>query len=144
MERLLASKKDISIVVDIDWRENYKGRRYHPALEAEKVIFDADNNVLEIGKIFTKKSVTQAEFIGMMKLTSRGSQLFRRHFDRARRLFRGKPFQKAPVFEKAYLTDMIQDMVDLGVPIHCVIIKSGWKEIDTVEDYKKALKELER
>ena len=31
-------------------------------------------------------------------------------------------------------------MSDLGVPIHCVIIERGWKEIDTVEDYKNALK----
>ena len=28
-------------------------------------------------------------------------------------------------------------MVELGVQIHCVIIERGWKEIDTVEDYKK-------
>jgi len=28
----------------------------------------------------------------------------------------------------------------LGVDVHCVIIKRGWKEIDTVEDYEKAIK----
>ena len=32
---------------------------------------------------------------------------------------------------------------DLGVPVHCVIIERGWKEIDTVEDYQNALKEFE-
>ena len=41
------------------------------------------------------------------------------------------------------MTDLIQDMVDLGMPIQCVIIESGWKEIDTVEDYEKALIEFE-
>ena len=34
-------------------------------------------------------------------------------------------------------------MTDLGVPIHCVIIERGWKEIDTEEDYKNALKTFE-
>ena len=29
--------------------------------------------------------------------------------------------------------------MDIGIKVHCVIIESGWKEIDTVEDYKKAL-----
>jgi len=38
---------------------------------------------------------------------------------------------------------MIQEMSDLGVPIHCVIIERGWKEIDTEEDYKNALKAFE-
>lgn len=141
--RLLESKKDISIVVDIKWRDYYEGRKDHPVEEAENVIFDAENNVIEIGKILTKKHDVHGEFIGMIKLTSRGSEIFKRHFNRAKKLFWGKPFQRASVFEKAYITDMIQEMVDLGVPIHCVIIERGWKEIDTVEDYKKALKELE-
>ena len=75
----------------------------------------------------------------MMKLSPKGAEVFKRHFHRAKSLFQGKPFQRAKVFEKAYLTDMIQEMADLGVPVHCVIIERGWKEIDTVEDYEKAL-----
>ncbi len=143
VERLLESKKDISIVVDIDWKSYYEGRKDHPIEEAENVIFDAESNVVEIGKILTKKHDVHGEFIGMMKLTSRGSEIFKKHFNRSKKLFWGKPFQRAQTFEKAYLTDMIQEMVDLGVPIHCVIIERGWQEIDTVEDYKKALKEFE-
>ena len=142
VEKLLASKNDISIVADIDWKENYKGRKYHPEEEAEKVVLDSDNNILEIGKILTKKCNAHGEFIGMMKLASKGSQDFKRCFNRVKKLFWGKPFQKASTFEKAYLTDMIQDMVDSGIPIHCVTIERGWKEIDTVEDYKKALDEI--
>jgi ubiquinone/menaquinone biosynthesis C-methylase UbiE len=30
-------------------------------------------------------------------------------------------------------------MTELGVPLHCVIIERGWMEIDTPEDYKRAL-----
>jgi len=42
------------------------------------------------------------------------------------------------------LTDMIQELVDIGIKVHCVVIKRGWKEIDTVEDYKKALVEFNK
>ncbi len=142
VERLVESKKDISIVVDIDWKGYYEGRKDHPIEEAENVIFDAENNVVEIGKILTKKHDVHGEFIGMMKLTSKGSEILRKHFNRSKKLFWGKPFQRAQTFEKAYITDMIQEMVDLGVPIHCVIIERGWQEIDTVADYKKAVKEF--
>ncbi len=142
VERLLGSKKDISIVVDIDWRGYYVDRNDHPIEEAENVIFDAENNVIEIGKILTTKRDVHGEFIGMIKLTPRGSEIFKRHYKRCKKLYQGKPFQRAKSFEKAYLTDIIQEMVDLGVPIHCVIIERGWKEIDTVEDFKKALKEF--
>ncbi len=143
VERLMDTKKDISIVVDIKWKDYYEGRKSHPIEEAENVIFDADNNLVEIGKILTQKHDVHGEFIGMMKLSSRGSEIFKRHFNRSKKLYWGKAFQRAPVFEKAYLTDLIQEMVDLGVPVHCVIIERGWKEIDTVEDYEKAVKEFD-
>ena len=45
-------------------------------------------------------------------------------------------------FEKAYLTELLQEMTDLGTAVHCVTIERGWKEIDTVEDYEKAVKAL--
>ncbi|MBT5666511.1 MAG: NTP transferase domain-containing protein, partial [Rhodospirillaceae bacterium] len=141
--RLLKSDADISIVVDIDWRDYYVDRVDHPIAEAENVVFDAENNVLEIGKILTRKRDVHGEFIGMMKLSPHGAEVFKRHFHRAKALYWDKPFQRAAVFQKAYLTDMIQEMVDLGVSVYCVTIKRGWKEIDTVEDYEKALKAFE-
>ena len=140
VERLMQSEHDISIVVDIDWRDYYINRKEHPINEAENVIFDANNNVVKIGKILTGKYDVHGEFIGMMKFSPRGSEIFKKHFHRAKDLYWNKPFQRAKIFQKAYLTDIIQDMSDLGVPIHCVIIERGWKEIDTVEDYKNALK----
>ena len=33
-------------------------------------------------------------------------------------------------------------MTDLGTTAHCVTIERGWQEIDTVEDYEKAVKAL--
>ena len=143
VDRLMKSEHDISIVVDIDWRGYYINRKDHPVNEAENVIFDANNNVVEIGKILTGKHDVHGEFIGMLKLSPRGSEIFKKHFHRAKDLYWNKPFQRAKTFQKAYITDIIQDMTDLGVPIHCVIIERGWKEIDTEEDYKNALKTFE-
>lgn len=140
VERLLRSSNDISIVVDVEWKNKYLSRSDRPIEEAENVIVNADNKIETIGKILTKKHDVHGEFIGMMKLTRRGADIFKRHFHRARELFSGKPFQRAKTFEKAYLTDLLQDMLDLGVDVHAVIIDRGWKEIDTVEDYKNAIK----
>ena len=143
VERLMKSDHDISIVVDIDWQGYYINRESHPVEQAEKVVFDANNNVIEIGKIITNKHDVYGEFIGMMKLTPKGSQIFKKHFHRSKIIYSDKPFQTSNSFKKAYLTDLIQEMSDLGVPIHCVIIERGWKEIDTVEDYDKALNDFD-
>ena len=144
VKRLLESDHDISVVVDIDWQGYYVGRKDHPISEAENVIFDSNNKVVKIGKISTQKEEVHGEFIGMIKLNNRGAEEFKKNFYRVKKSYWNKPFQRAKTFQKAYLTDMIQELVDTGVKVHCVIIERGWKEIDTVEDYQKALQEFKK
>jgi len=139
VKRALESDHDISVIVDVDWRDYYIGRKDHPLSEAENVIFNSNNEVVKIGKIASEKEEVHGEFIGMIKLNHRGCEILKQNFHRVKKLYWNKPFQRAKVFQKAYLTDMIQELVDIGVKVHCVIIERGWKEIDTVEDYKKAL-----
>lgn len=144
VKRLLDNKEDISIVVDIDWRGYYEGRNDHPIEEAENVIFDANNNVVKIGKILPDKDAVHGEFIGMVKCSKKGALIFKQHFNMLKKIYSRKPFQRAPVFEKAYLTDIFQDMADCGIKINCVIIEKGWIEIDTVEDYERARNEFKK
>ncbi|MDA9653397.1 helix-turn-helix domain-containing protein [Candidatus Pelagibacter sp.] len=139
VQRTLDSDHDISVVVDIDWRGYYVGRKDHPISEAENVIFNSNNEVKKIGKINKGNEDVHGEFIGMIKLSNRGTEIFKQHFNRLKKIYWNKPFQRAKIFQKAYLTDFIQELVDIGIKVHCIIIESGWKEIDTVEDYKKAL-----
>lgn len=142
LKKLLRSDNDIAIGVDIDWKDYYEGRKEHPIEEAENVIFDSDNHVIKIGKIGASGVEVHGEFIGIMKLTHRGCELIKEHYGRAQLLYAGKKFQRAQEFTKAYLTDLLQDMADLGVPIHCEIIGSKWKEIDTIEDFQKVQQSL--
>jgi len=144
VKRAMESDHDISVVVDVDWRDYYVGRKDHPLSEAENVIFNSNNEVIKIGKIASEKEEVHGEFIGMIKLNPRGCEILKQNFHRVKNFFWNKPFQRAKIFQKAYLTDMIQELVDIGVKVHCVIIERGWKEIDTVEDYKKALIEFKR
>ena len=139
VERALSSDHDISVVVDIDWRGYYVGRKDHPISEAENVIFNSNNEVEKIGKINKGNDEVHGEFIGMVKLSNRGTEVFKEHFHRLKKYIGINLFKELKFFKKAYLTDFIQELVDIGIKVHCVIIESGWKEIDTVEDYKKAL-----
>ena len=144
VKRLSESDHDISVVVDIDWKGYYVGRKDHPISEAENVIFNSNNQIMKIGKIATQKEEVHGEFIGMIKLSDRGTEIFKEHFHRLKKIYWNKPFQRSKIFQKAYLTDFIQELVDIGVKVHCVNFESGWKEIDTVEDYKKALIDFDK
>jgi choline kinase len=102
-------------------------------------MFDVDKKVVKIGKKLPDKDRCNGEFIGMMKCSKRGAGIYRAHFNSLRKTHSGKPFHETAVFEKAYLTDMIQDMAGSGIPVFCVTVEGGWMEVDTVEDYEKLL-----
>jgi len=132
------SAGDIAVVVDSDWRQRYVGREAHPVGEAEKAIADERGMVMEIGKHIDDSEAVLGEFIGMMKLSGKGCELFRKMFHEAKERHDGYPFQRAKTFQEAYLTDMLQEMIQHAIPIHAVLIQRNWVEIDTVEDYEYA------
>ena len=53
-----------------------------------------------------------------------------------------QPFHEAPQFSQASLTDLLQEMIDRGRPVHAVEIYKGWLEVDTFEDYRRAWAKL--
>ncbi len=138
VEKLLENKNDVAVVVDTDWQGYYQGRTKHPLEEAEKVIIK-DGKVLKIGKHLTAEE-SQGEFIGLVKFSEKGAEIFKREFQRVKNEYQGKPFQKSAIFEKAYLTDMLQELIDRGVDIYPVLIKKEWWEMDTEQDLEKVKK----
>ena len=47
------------------------------------------------------------------------------------------PFQHAASLEKAYMTDMIQELVNSSSLVKSVDIEGGWMEIDTPQDLER-------
>jgi phosphoenolpyruvate phosphomutase len=141
VKSLISSRQDIVIVVDTNWKERYTNRAGHPMSEAEKAVMDSSKKLVEIGKILSNKRDAKAEFIGMMKVSGSGASILKDAFQRAKNNFAGKAFQRAKTFEQAYLTDMLQELVDHKIDVFCLCIDGGWLEVDTPQDYVLA-KEL--
>ncbi len=141
VKALLKSKKAIASIVDTDWHDYYNGRTDHPISEAENVIMDENKRMLKIGKhIFTDGAPKdkQGEFIGLWKFTPEGIKIFLNHFDRLNSTLKmTDPYQNAKEWQKSYITDIFQEMIDKGEKIYCVLIKNDWAEFDTIQDYKR-------
>jgi len=142
VKALLKSKEDIAGIVDTEWEGYYEGRTDHPISEAENVITDEKKVMLKIGKhIFTDNTPKdqQGEFIGLWKFSPKGTKTFLEHFDRLdAKLGMTDPFQNAKEWQKAYMTDILQEMIDKGVKVHSVLIENNWMEFDTMQDFKRA------
>jgi choline kinase len=141
ISKIMQARDDISLVADVQWKDTYVGRVDHPLSEAENVVFDSNYHATSIGKGLPLEQVnTLAEFIGMFKLSAVGCEQLKICYHQSKVAYKGKVFHKAALFQRSYITDIMQELVDQGVPVSCTTIENGWREIDTLEDYEKAKK----
>ena len=147
-QRLVDTPGDIVLAVDDDWQPYYEGRTEHPVSEAENVYFDRIGSARRLGKHLDANPTDQltcGEFIGMWNMSASGTARFCAEFDRLDALLtEDSPFQNSTNWTKAYITDMMQELVDRGVPVGCSVFQRGWAELDTAQDYDRLLLIAER
>jgi len=138
--QILNSKSDIGIAVDLNWEKGYQGRTQHPRSQADNVLIE-DGKIIKIKKNITKLDTNQiiGEFIGLMKLSDNGSKNLVKHYNFLEKTQNG-PFHDSTSFQRAYLTDMIQELIDCDVKITPIIVDGLWYEIDTPQDLERARK----
>tara|TARA_B110000014_G_scaffold205107_1_gene155504 strand:- start:1131 stop:1880 length:750 start_codon:yes stop_codon:yes gene_type:complete len=139
IEKILGSKKDISIAVDMNWEENYVGRTEHPKSEAENVELDNNEEIIKIKKNIQNTKNNVGEFLGIIKFRNNGTELFVKKYEELIKKNSGL-FHEAPSILKAYVTDMIQELIDSNIKIEPILISGKWCEIDTMQDLKNAEK----
>jgi len=139
VQQILDSKGDISIAIDMDWDKMYEGRTDHPRSETENVQFNNMKKIIKIKKNIQNENNDIGEFLGIVKFSPIGSELFVRKYEELIKIHTGI-FQQASSISKAYLTDMIQELIDSEIDIEPVLISGKWCEIDTMQDLKNAEK----
>ena len=137
--KLMECESEIALIVDVNWLQHYNGRDRHPISEAELVKV-ANGKVVKIGKGVVSPAEAHGEFIGLAKFSKSGAEVMRTAYHRVAEERPAAPFQHAASLEKAYMTDMIQELVDNGSLVQSIDIEGGWMEIDTPQDLERARK----
>lgn len=130
---LMRSEHDLTLVSDTDWRRRYLRRSQHPETDAEK-LRDEGGRVVEISRRIAPERAT-GEFIGVLRATAAGAERLLAAYDRAAARCAGAPeYREGRSFQKAYLLDLLADMVEAGESLHTSPTHGGYMEIDTLED----------
>ncbi len=136
---LMESVNEITLVCDTAWRARYRKRIEHPENDAEKMA-SMGNRVVAIGRNIPG-AIAHGEYTGIARFGRDGSMQLREAFHRAKTRYNGRPFQSAATFQKAYLIDLYQEMLEAKVPMHLMETAGGYLEIDTNQDFEIARKE---
>ena len=139
---LVAAPGSIDLVIDADFRDIYVGRTLHPLEEGEVSDLDPQGRVARVGKKALPADAAHGEFIGLLKASAEGMAAIARTLDAALARYAGRdhePYQRAARFRNAYLTDLLQELIDAGHPVTPVTIHGQWREIDTGQDLERAI-----
>jgi choline kinase len=140
------STAEIGLVIDRQFRDIYVGRTEHPLDEGEVADLLPDGTVARVGKKALPPAEAIGEYIGLSRLGARGIAVAANTIDQLAQRYAGReeePFQRAARYRNAYLTDLWQQLIDTGIPVHPILIDGQWREIDTGQDLERALQLLE-
>ena len=146
MKKIAESRGSISLLCDPDWEVKYSGRTQHPKTEAEIVVANNENLVVEIGKLFAEKKISSPnstleliEFTGLVLLKPDGISLVLDAFKEIAAVVQpDEPFGRSNSFQNAYLSDLFQFLVDSGRRVEVTRFIGTWFEIDTEQDLLRA------
>ncbi|NWK05491.1 NTP transferase domain-containing protein [Marine Group I thaumarchaeote] len=133
MKQVIESTYDIGVAIDLNWEKKYENRTQHPKSEADLALIKS-NKLIKIKKNLNPTENHQlGEFLGIIKLNNVGSKKFLNIFERLNSSHQGE-FHNAPSLQKAYLTDMIDELIQVNEVVNPIFVDGVWFEIDTIED----------
>ena len=140
IQQMLEITDGIRLAVNLNWKKYYQNRTMHPLSEAENVLVE-NERILQIRKNISKSLQNQqiGEFLGIMMLSSDHVKILLERYSYLKKNHIGT-FHNSSSLSNAYITDMLQEIINCGINVNPVFTEGRWFEIDTPEDLKNAEK----
>ena len=132
LKALIKSTADISVTIDKNWESYWCQRNPNPLLDAETLKLDEDGNIIEIGQKPKSLDEIEGQYMGLIKFSNEGVKQLKEFYNL---LLKNDKLLTKPL-DNAYMTDLLQGMIDIGKTIKSIPIYDDWVEVDTVEDLK--------
>jgi L-glutamine-phosphate cytidylyltransferase len=134
--QLMESTASVSVVVDLGWK-SYFGQRFdNPYEDAESLTMDPKGDIKSIGQTQPDPKDIEAQYIGLIKFNDIGLTAIRNVRDQV--ATNEHPIGWGRPWRKAYMTDLLQEIVRRGERVKAVPIDGGWCEVDSPRDFALA------
>ena len=130
LKSLLKSTADIAVTIDKEWESYWQARNEDPLDDAETLKLREDGTIGEIGQKPKSLNEIEGQYMGLMKFSANGVKQIKEIFNSA---IKDKKVLGKEV-ENAYMTDLLQAVINSERQITAVPIFGEWIEIDTVND----------
>jgi len=137
IQSLMDSRHDISVIVDKNWKDLWNVRFKNPLDDAESLVLDKNELILELGQKVESIDDIQGQFIGLMKFQNNGIIDIINFYKKMKIMANSSinPLNPNLPFEKSFMTDFLQGLIRNNHKLNAIMIKNGWLEIDSLKDY---------
>lgn len=138
LQVIIHTSVDIGVTIDNDYWDYWCARSEHPEEDMESLVIK-DGRITELGDTECSKDKAQVRYVGLLKFSRKGMQKLKEvyHYHKKNHFHEDKPWMRSTSFKKAYMTCLLQALINAGEEVKPIIISRGWLEFDTVEDYEK-------
>lgn len=132
---LLDQKVATAVTVDLDWKTYWSERYGRLDFDLESLQLASSGKILELGSPVSDATGIDARYVGLVSFSEQGLKRFVNTYDTARAVAAPGKWRHSKNFENAYMTDLLQEMIDKGEKVFSYSIRGGWIEFDTEQDY---------
>ena len=125
-------------VIDKNWKKYWEMRFDNPLNDIESLILD-DGYISNIGQKVNSFDKIQGQYIGLMKFQNEGMSFLLDFYENAKKKSKDERvniLNSNLPFEKSYMTDLLQGLINAGCKIKAVPVNNGWLELDSYHDYE--------
>lgn len=140
LKKMVSSKVDFGVAVDDNWQIYWKKRYGRVDFDTESLAIDKDDNITELGLESPALEDIDARYIGLLKFSKNGLKKIDEILQEAYKNYIDKPWQQSgKTVKRAYMTDLLNALIESGEEVKAVHFNNGWIEFDTNEDYENAV-----
>ncbi len=126
LNKIMMAKDDINVMVDTNGVQYFKdrfGENYKAHLES--LAIEKNNHIIDIGRSFAEADIENCDgqYIGLLKFKLKGLRMLLTTY-----------WKNEDKYKNAYMTTILNDMIENGHTINAVKTDGGWLEFDTQED----------
>lgn len=132
LDQIINNKENASVVIDDGWKEYWEKRFINPLVDAETIVYDKKDMLLEIGKKPHNYNDIMAQYIGLIKFSGDGIRDMLNFWNTISKSKYGN--FNIENYKKMYMTDFLQKMIENNYHIKVIHIMREWFEIDNIFD----------
>jgi len=138
LQEIINSPAQIGVTVDQDYWDYWQARTDQPEEDMESLIIQ-DNKIIDLGNTNCTRDQASVRYVGLIKFSKSALEHLKRVYHHHKSLYfdKDEPWLRSKSFKKAYMTCLLQALINDGQTLQPITIRRGWLEFDTEEDYEK-------